>query len=310
MPFLSARDARFETFVDPARPRRELWRLLLAAPILLLGYAAGSFFAGLVIGFGKGFVAGYSGTPFELTPRDIALIHFYSFAGCALALFGLVRSLHRRAVGTIFGRGGRLDRRAFVGGLAAGLIVFTIFVACLLAFGRPVQRMSLPAWSVWLLFATPAIFVQSLTEEMVFRGYLQQQLAARFRSPFFWAVLPSVVFGLLHFRGSLENSLLAIPHAALLGLIAADITARTGNIGTAAGLHFGINFGAFLVFANFPDPAVFALWHSAPAAFPFGVSIFTVLVLAAYGVWRAASRRSGAADIDRTSAADGRDLAG
>ena len=294
MPVFSPRDARFEAFVAPARVRNQPWRLLLAQPILLLGILAGVAAMSFVFGFGKGVVAGYSGRMIEATPRGSTLMRLYAFAGCALALWGVVRWLHRRDLGTVFGRGGRLDRRAFLGGAGVSLPLFAVFVACLLAFGPPVQRMSVPAWTFWLLVATPAIFIQTLTEEMVFRGYFQQQLAARFRSPFFWAVLPSLLFGLLHFRGSLAESLVPVSQVALLGLILADVTARTGDISTAAGLRFGISFGSNLVFANAPDPRGFALWQSAPAAFPFGMSIFTALVLIAYVGWRVLAGRRGA----------------
>jgi DNA-directed RNA polymerase subunit RPC12/RpoP len=40
------------------------------------------------------------------------------------------------------------------------------------------------------------VLIQTGAEEVLFRGYLQQQLAARFASPIAWMVLPSAIFAL------------------------------------------------------------------------------------------------------------------
>ena len=53
----------------------------------------------------------------------------------------------------------------------------------------------------WLLALGPVatvIFLQASSEELVFRGYLPQQLAARFGNPAVWGFLPSILFGALH----------------------------------------------------------------------------------------------------------------
>ena len=54
-------------------------------------------------------------------------------------------------------------------------------------------------WLVLLPLSLSAIIVQCAAEEIVFRGYLQQQLAARFRHPAIWIGLPSVLFALGHY---------------------------------------------------------------------------------------------------------------
>ena len=95
--------------------------------------------------------------------------------------------------------------------------------------------------------------MQVTAEELLFRGYLQQQLAARFRSPVIWLVLPSAAFGILHFdHGTFgNNAWLVVAATAVFGLIAGDVTARTGNIGAATGLHAANNFLALFLVA--PD---------------------------------------------------------
>ena len=54
-------------------------------------------------------------------------------------------------------------------------------------------------WLIGLIPALALILMQVAAEEVAFRGYLLQQLRARFRSPLVWAVLPALVFGALHF---------------------------------------------------------------------------------------------------------------
>ena len=61
-------------------------------------------------------------------------------------------------------------------------------------------------------------------------------------------VLPSVMFGALHFwngNGAAEGVLWAI-WATALGIACADLTARTGNLGAAIGLHMANNVFALL----------------------------------------------------------------
>jgi membrane protease YdiL (CAAX protease family) len=93
-----------------------------------------------------------------------------------------------------------------------------------------------------------AVFVQVTTEEVLFRGYLMQQLAARFAHPAVWMILPSAVFGALHHDPSLGlASIWVIGSAMLFGIAACDLTARSGSLGPAIALHFVNNASAFLL---------------------------------------------------------------
>ena len=50
----------------------------------------------------------------------------------------------------------------------------------------------LGTWALYLLPILFFAFVQTSSEELLFRGYLQRGLAYRFRSPLAWAVLPTL----------------------------------------------------------------------------------------------------------------------
>ncbi len=76
-----------------------------------------------------------------------------------------------------------------------------------------------------------------------------QQLAARFHSRWVWWVLPAVLFGALHYNPLVygDNTWLVIAAAVLSGLIFGDITARSGDLSIALGLHFANNLTVILL---------------------------------------------------------------
>ncbi len=122
--------------------------------------------------------------------------------------------------------------------------------------------LSFGTWILILPIALIAIAIQTGAEELLFRGYLQQQLAARFASPVVWAVLPALIFGLLHFDPASAggNVWLVVGSAALFGLMAADLTARSGSIGAAWGFHLANNMFALTVIATQGTLTGFALY--------------------------------------------------
>ena len=122
-----------------------------------------------------------------------------------------------------------------------------------------------PLWQ-WLLilpFALVATFVQTSAEEVYFRGFLQSTLAARFRSPLVWAVLPSVAFGLSHiFNAETPAEQIQIVfYTGVFGFFAADLTARTGTLGAAMAFHFAHNAVIFCIYGFAGSlEAPLALW--------------------------------------------------
>ena len=241
-------DGRFAEFVAPARQRSELWRLGLSGILIGIAFFAGTMISGLAVFvlFGKA-VAEQVMSPGSLGTTPASIIFILSgFVIVFLAVWGLVKLLHRRSLGTLFGN----DPRRVAGNALIACAVMAAITGLGTAYSfftaGPVQNMPFGVWLGWMIPVLPLMLVQVTTEEMIFRGYLQQQLAARFRSPWVWMVLPSAIFGSLHYQPSVmgENALLAVLITVLIGVIAADITARTGNIGAAIGLHFVNNFFA------------------------------------------------------------------
>ncbi len=240
----------FESFVAPARPRAGLWRLVAGLVVIVAVYVASIAGMGMLAAV----LAAWLGVRVTLDPATLAqspvavLLLIYSFTGMMLGVVLAARLVHRRAVGTLFGPGARV-RRDFVFGAAVILAAFA--VALPLWPGRAELVAGAP-WRLWLMLlplALVGLLIQTAAEEMLFRGYLQQQLAARFRSALVWMLLPSALFGVLHYEPVMMggNVWLVVAATGVFGLVAADLTARSGSLGLAWGLHFGNNVIALML---------------------------------------------------------------
>ena len=114
--------------------------------------------------------------------------------------------------------------------------------------------MSAPSVTMWLGFAViavPLVYFQSSAEELLFRGLILQHMAARFGAFWAWALAPSLLFGLLHWQpdGYGPGAWMVLCVTGVTGLAFALVTAATGNLGLAMGLHFGLNVFALLLIA-------------------------------------------------------------
>ncbi|MBV0913320.1 CPBP family intramembrane glutamic endopeptidase [Anianabacter salinae] len=243
----------FAAFVAPARAYPQIWRLLVGLLLALAVYLAviAALFVLLFFGLGQA-DAGYwierigaANTP------TATLLLLGTFLGMALGPVVAARALHKRRAGTLIGPGGMAFRDFLVaGGVVGGLLGVSLLI-WLQAY-TPDPGLDPTLWLRFLPLALLGVLVQTGAEELLFRGYLQQQLAARFASPLMWLVLPSLLFGIVHLDpvGAGDSALLVVGAAALFGLIAADLTAITGSIGAAWGFHFVNNTFAIIVIAT------------------------------------------------------------
>ena len=105
-------------------------------------------------------------------------------------------------------------------------------------------------WLPWVFLACIAVFIQISAEEMLFRGYLLQQLISRFKSFWVWAFFPSVVFGLGHFdyQSFGQNTYFYMVNAAIFGMLTSILTVKSKNLTYALGMHFFNNIIGVLFF--------------------------------------------------------------
>lgn len=295
--------AAFDAYVEPARARSEIWRTLLGfvlfAVVFILvagGLSAAIVFIGEAITMGMGFRLA-----FELNAGSS---RFATFAALGLismmipALWLVVRFLHKRPFRSLLGPTGRIDWRMWRIAASVVLVAAAISLGTSFLSVDTTQRMPLQDWAPWAALALVFIFLQTTAEELVFRGYLQQQLAARFQSRWIWMVLPSVTFGALHWDYATygDNTWLVVTSTAVVGLIASDLTARLGNLSAAMGLHFANNTMAMLFLTDDGGPlSGLGLWSfqmdakSPEIGVEIGISI--ALSLAIYAIFVLIHRR-------------------
>lgn len=237
-------------FIAPARGRAQIWRLmvgLVLIAVILLGLTA--LYQSAVLSLGGAAlhrdITRIEGT--GQTPAGV-LVLLFSFVIMILACAMVTAQVHKRSPLTLLGPLPQL-LRGFGASLAV-LIAVALAITVLPPWGYadPVTAgLPMVTWLVLLPLSLTAVLIQTSAEEILFRGYLQQQLAARFASPLIWMVLPAVLFGLLHYRPETgANGWLIMLWAAGFSLAAADLTARAGHLGPAIALHFMNNVSALL----------------------------------------------------------------
>ncbi|MFY0693212.1 MAG: CPBP family intramembrane metalloprotease [Paracoccaceae bacterium] len=256
----------FERFIAPATRYPAIWRIvvgLVTAAVVYVALALAIFFAGgLAIGLeGPEDILRMLSEPASPAVMAILLASFFgmALAACAAALW------HWRSPLTLFGplRMVWSDWKKAVL-LAAGTLLLCGLVTSYFIPSNLSQSHGFAAWAGLMIWAVPLLFVQTTAEEMVFRGYLQQQLAARFRHPFVWMGLPSILFGLAHYNPGFDTltGLLVVLATGTFGLVAADLTRLTGNLGAAMGFHFANNFLALLVVSVQGELSALALFQT------------------------------------------------
>jgi CAAX protease family protein len=248
---LPNRNEKFERYIAPARSLPASWRLAVGIVLLFVTYQLFVFsLIGVAYLFGGRAGSGYVARAVNGADTPLqTIVVLTTFFGMILALLIVMHLVHRQKLSSLFGGNGRLSLKQM---LLAGGIVGAMFIVSTLVYARiypPVQNIGLRLWLLWLIPALPLLFVQILAEELIFRGYLLQQFAARFQSRWVWWVLPSLIFGSLHYQPATfgDNTWLVVVHTTLFALVASDLTIRTGNLGAAVGLHFANNFFSLLV---------------------------------------------------------------
>jgi membrane protease YdiL (CAAX protease family) len=254
----------FDRFVEPARRRPQIWRFVLGiliAFVIYLAWTVGVIAAGyFLLGRGEDPLLWMQRLVEADAPQGTLLL-LLTFVGMALGPFAAARWMHGRNAGTLIGPRVR-TLRDFV--MAAGIVFAVLGVAVGIWSVEYDAVLNLPpaTWALLLPLTLLGLLVQTGAEEVLFRGYMQTQLAARFRSPIVWLLLPSLLFGIVHTDPATagDNVWMVVGSAAVFGLIAADLTARTGSIGAAWGFHFANNAIAIGVLATEGTITGLALW--------------------------------------------------
>lgn len=269
------------------RGRRGAWRVVSAVVLIVSFVIAGTLVGSLPA------AALYGDGAIDRAPRDAVEAFILQLGptlfGVAAALPGMaiaMRVLHDRPLKDLLGVERRLNASAlFIGGAAALILNgFGVVVALALGWIEVAPRALSGAWAAVALAAALLVPFQAAAEEIFFRGYLLQRIAARAPHPLAWAVLPSAIFGLLHLGGdggAYEWGYVAATFT--FGLLASIVVWRTGGLSHVIGFHVANNlFALVLLEPPFGVPGVGALEVSiVEAATPWVIAMEIVVLTAA-----------------------------
>ncbi len=220
----------------PVITRAETWASLAMIGFVLIHLAKGEEVNAALATLGGFLRAGGPGP---------VLFQLLTFAGIWPGVWLALRLLHRQPFMTVIAPERRMRWAEFFGGLAmAGAFWVPTMAAGIALVGWPERAdIDLRTWLVMLPPLVAVIFLQASGEELVFRGYILQQLAARFRSPLVWALVPALLFGLAHYANgeAIGIGWQYVLATALFGVTAAALVWRTGSLAAAMGLHTGMN---------------------------------------------------------------------
>lgn len=258
-------------FIEPATGSPQIWRLILG--IIL---AAGIFLALSQLVFGTLF-----GLMEPETVRAIMadgqtgqtatgmLIILFQLGLLSVTAALVVIMVHKRSPVSLIGVPGLAGRQFTIVLFAMILLTAALWMLPPYDFNEPLTRnMGFGRWFALLPIALLAVLIQTSAEEIFFRGYIQQQLAARFRSPLIWMLAPAALFGVGHYMPASagSNAWVIALWATMFGILMADLTARSGTLGPAMAVHFANNVSAMVLTATPDEMSGLALY-----VLPFGI---------------------------------------
>lgn len=284
--------AAFERYRRSPNEKTTPLRLLLGTAIVVFFWLAMTF-AVLVAGTAAfivlrlpGPATGQPMQDFLASPTGI-LTALASFAGIWIGLWAAMRFMHGEPLSALIGADRRISRGGFLKGLVAVLITSLLSEVLLYWLQPEITRGSI-AFSSWLLFLVPIVplaFLQTSSEEALFRGYLLRGLASRFGSPLIWAALPGFLFAALHWSSasSLAINACVLVSIAAFALLLTLLVYVTGNLGAAFGAHLGNNLTGFLLISHQQSYNSFALFNARPLEGP-GWTNWDAVLIAAIGI--------------------------
>lgn len=263
--------SKFMSYVDMARTGRQgNLRLLFGTVATIAAYVIFTFAVFFLINFVISFLEAFSGgskalegnnsedafNAFLQTPLG-ALTMIASLSGLGMGVALSLRFIHKRNFKSVLGSQGKIDWSDFRKAFLAFVGVYVVSVLALAPFDSGF-RLTEASLLVWVGYAIPAIgliFLQTASEELFFRGYLVQGLAAKFANPAVWVLLPTLLFAAGHYglEVGISVTIAYLLTIALMGLSFTWLLIRTGNLGASIGAHFGNNIVALLLFSNTRD---------------------------------------------------------
>ena len=279
----------------PAMHEIKTWKIVIGFFIISIFYILGSFLFGIFCSSIPicSFSNGLGRTPLNL------LFVLFTFVPIWIGVWVAMKFIHHIPMKVLFSPSGKLDLprlfKAFSIMLFLGVSIESGFqfipVISKYINYEPNNILAFSDWAKWLLPVLLFIFVQSAAEELVFRGYLLQLIWSKNAGYVYAVILPSLIFGLLHFDSQSygTNAWYYCFNTFVVGCLLCLITLHTGSLALAFGLHWGGNTVSLVFFGIYGNLDGMALWltYLDPKSTAMGVALIfsTFLIVLIYSLW-------------------------
>ena len=237
-----------------------------------------------------------SNTPLSFSDMDRNVVLFamlFVFAVMLLSIAILVKLFHGRTwTEVINGTKSVRWSRFFFGFIVFGVISMIFFTISFFTEPENIEFSFDPVkFFIMLIIAVLFIPMQATTEEFAFRGYLAQGIASWTKSRWWALIIPSVLFGLLHFANPEVKEYgfwVMMPQYVFLGFMFGLMSILDDGIELAMGVHTVNNLlGSVLVTfegSALPTYALFKFKEINPAEDLLPAVITGVIILAIFAV--------------------------
>ena len=281
--------------------QNSFWKYLAMTLILFLGVSTiGSFpliITMIVHTIKNGIPDIVSGNITDLSSYGITgntgfFLLLLTFLPMIFAFKWLVRPFHKRTITeTINGRNHLRKGRIGMGMLVWGALMSLTLIYGLIGSPENYQfQFHLGRFLLLLLITLSILPFQTTFEELFFRGYLSQGVAAATRSRWATLIIISLAFGLMHALNPEVKEFgfwISIPSYILMGVILGAVSILDDGIELAIGIHF-INNAFIALFTThsssvFQTDALFRVKEIDPVGELIWMGVFAVVVILLLG---------------------------
>ena len=229
--------AKYIEFIHETKGRTGILWLLLGAIVAVLIYLV---LLVVYVNFivPQAFEGDMNSNTFGATAFSASAI-LLSFGFVTLGIWVAARFIHNQNFIDLFGPT-QLFKRDFHRTLIGTLPVVALVAFAIWYFDEATLSRPFDIWLLSLPLSLMLVLIQTSAEEIAFRGYIQSQLAALNLPAWVWMIVPSILFGSLHYDPDIakDAAIWIALWAAAFGFLAADLTARSGNLAAAIVFHF------------------------------------------------------------------------
>lgn len=185
-------------------------------------------------------------TVYGISPNIGLILLIFPFIVGLYAVIVLLKPMHKRTFQEVINGTNQIRWKRFFSGAYIWIGLMTVYLAVFYLANPANFTVSFNPQSffVLILISVSLIPFQTTFEELIFRGYLSQGLAAWTRNRWVVLIIPALIFGLLHsFNPEVKEFgfWLTMPQYWLFGLLFGILTILDDGIEIAMGVHAANN---------------------------------------------------------------------